>query len=274
MKLIKTAMSIFFFAVSAPLFADREPSYSFSKEKPLVYNFSIRGAIKYATGGFDANKFDVEAKGLLRFETQEARGETFSVKLVPFRTTIKVNEMLIEDFSGEESSVSQFISTSVIEISKNGRISSSREVTSGMLSMAQILRILPSFPGKLHPGRRWKQSIQSFSLPGMPMCNLEFYYLYAGESTNPFKVKLVANQPIKEKKKEGDVTISFTGKNSSTGEFLFDEEKGEIAGFAGNFGLVLNTVFSSPSTTGKEDSTGQSIPVKMDVDLDVKISRK
>ncbi len=248
--------------------------YSFSQKESLSYDFSISGDIEYSTAGVTTQNFRVETKGLLKFQLLEEKDKSYKIKLVPARTFIKLDEMVLEDMTRDETAVSQLISTSIMEMGKNGRIISLREATSGMINMSQIIRLMPAFPDKIQPGKRWKQSLSSFNLPGIPMCNLIFDYLYTKDNDNPAKIKIVANQPIKEKKSEGDMTVNFTGRNATKGEFVFDNEKSEIVSFSGKFGLLLNVIFSAPPGPEKEISTKQSMPVNMDIKLNINLKRK
>jgi len=269
--LCKKAVFLLFSSVFAVFAGDS--AYRFSQERPLAYEFKIDGKIAYKNGGVSQN-FNVETRGILNFETTEIKDGIHTVKLTPVKTFVRLNEMVMEDMTGEETAVSQLISTSIIEVRENGEIASSSEVVPGIVNLSQLLRLMPVFPEKLYQGKRWEQSLSSFSLPGVPMCNLEFKYLYAGETDGIDRIKLVSNQPIKEKNVEGDMTVNFTGRNSSNGEFAFDRGRGEIKSFRGRFGLLLNIVFAVPPGPEKGVSTKQSVPLNADINLNISLTRK
>ena len=248
--------------------------YTFCKDSGLTYEFRISGDIVYKMAGIESQNYKVETRGLLKIDLLEVKEDVNVIKLIPSKTFVKLNDMILEDITTQETAISQLISTSIIEIKKNGEVISSKEVTSGIVDLSQTIRLIPAFPEELSSGKRWKQYLSSFNIPGLPMCNLAFLYLYTKENNNSAKVQLIANQPIKEKKKEGDMIMTFTGKNSSSGEFVFDEDKGEIIRFTGKFGLLLNVVFSLPPGPGKERSSQQTMPLNLDVKLDVQMWKK
>jgi len=266
-------ISACFFFLATMTYA-QQGLYTFCKDRGLTYEFRISGDIIYKMAGIESQNYKVETRGLLKMDLLEAKEDVHVIKLIPSKTFVKLNDMILEDITTQETAISQLISTSIIEIKKNGEIISSKEVTSGIVDMSQTIRLIPAFPEKLSSGKRWKQYLSSFNIPGLPMCNLAFLYLYIKENNNSAKVQLIANQPIKEEKKEGDIIMTFTGKNSSSGEFGFDEDKGEIKRFTGKFGLLLNVVFSLPPGPGKERSSQQTMPLNLDVKLDVQMWKK
>lgn len=271
-KLIVAQALIFCFAALG--FAEG-PAYEFSKEGGLTYAFDITGNISYQSAGLASQDFNVEAKGLLSLDLMGRNEGIYKVKLTPSKTFVKLNEMVLEDFTSEEQAASQLVSSAIIEIKESGEIISSHEVVPGILNLSQMLRLMPVFPEKVRSGKRWKQSLSSLSLPGAPICNLEFNYLYTEgrEKGDSSKIRLVANQSIKEKKTEEGMTVNFTGRNSSSGEFAFNREKGEIEKFEGKFGLVLNIMFAAPAGPEKDVSTKQSVPLNMDINLNMNLDK-
>ncbi|MCM8762111.1 MAG: hypothetical protein NC905_01395 [Candidatus Omnitrophica bacterium] len=246
-----------------------EPYYQFSPESHLVYSFKIGGDITYKYEGISEEKFNVSSKGIIKLETIEIKDDRYIVKVTPYRTLIKLNDSVLEDITDTETAISQIISTSVIEIKPNGKVMSVKEIRPCILDISQILMLLPAFPEKLNSP--WKQTVPAFSIPGIPMSSLTFTYSYSQAKEGISRIQLLANQPIKEERKEKDVVISFTGRNSSKGEFIFDEEKRELKSFGGLVDLILNIVFKVPSSPEQKTSTKQSIPLKIGVKLNIEV---
>lgn len=269
-KLFRIFLYILGFIVIPHLYVEGEPRYQFSTDTPIVYNFNIKGDITYQYEGISSEKFNVYSAGTITLKTIGKKEDIFIVKVIPSKTVIKLNDEILEDLTNSETAISQMISTSVIEIKSDGKIMNSKELNSGILDVSQILMLLPAFPENLN--RPWKQTIPTFSIPGIPMCSLTFTYSYSQGKDGISKIKLLSNQPIKEERKEKEVVISFTGKNTSSGEFVFDEGKGEINAFDGSFDLIMNIVFKVPPSPEQKTSTKQGIPLKIGIKLTVKIN--
>ncbi|MBN1445024.1 MAG: hypothetical protein JW957_02815 [Candidatus Omnitrophica bacterium] len=247
--------------------------YNFLPEKPLNYNFKIEGDISYKYEGVSAQEFTVLSTGRMNLELIEQTGAVFSVKMTPSRTLVKLNGMAIEDFSRSETAVSQLISTAIMEIRNNGEVLSVAEISPGVLNLAQVLMMMPEFPDNVRSGKRWTKTMPAFSLPGVPMCSLKFTYLYNEGKEGVSRISLLSNQPIKERRRDGEVIASFTGKNSSRGEFLFDEKQGELKSFEGVIDLTLQIRFEMPPGPDQKPSTTQSLPLNINIKLNVTLSQ-
>ena len=246
--------------------------YNFSTEKPLNYDFKIDGTISYQYEGVPAQEFSVLSKGRIRIDTIEKVGEICAMKLTPSRTFVKLNDMVLEDFTGSETARSQVISAAMMEIRENGEVVSATEISPGILNLSQMLMMIPDFPARLRSGTRWQKTIPAFSLPGVPMCALRFTYVYNPAEEGSSRIELLSNQSIREQKRDGDVSVSFTGRNSSKGEFLFDENEGELTSFSGVIDLILSVVFKVPPGPDQKPSTKQSLPLRMNIKLNVSLS--
>lgn len=260
------------FALFSGIACGQEVQYRFSQDSPLNYSFKIEGDIFYQYEGIPGQEFRVLSKGNITLETLENKGDFYKVKLTPSRTFVELNNMVLEDITTQETARSEIISTAVMDIMKNGKIVSTKEISPGILNLSQMLMMMPAFPDNLRSARRWEQTVPAFSLPGVPMCDLKFTYLYTKGAGDAAKIGLLSNQSIKEKRKDGDVDVNLTGLNSAKGEFLFNESLGEIRSFEGVINLVLTTVFKMPAGPGQETTTKQSLPLKMRIKLNVNLS--
>lgn len=254
------------------LYSVGQPLYQFSSDSPIVYSFSIKGDIKYQYGDAPSEKFNVSSEGTITLKTISTKENTSVVKIIPSRTIIKLNDMVLEDITDIETAVSQVISTSIIEIKPDGRIIHSKEISPGILNISQLFNLLPAFPEKVTAP--WKQNIPAFSIPGIPMCALSFNYSYSQGKEGISRVKIFSSQPIKEERKEEDVVIVFTGRNNSNGEFVFDEKRGEIRDFEGVIDLIMNITFKVPPSPEQKVSTKQSIPLRINIKLNIKIEKQ
>jgi len=272
MTIQRNALLLSFILLSSAIcFAQAQ--YNFLPEKPLNYNFKIEGDISYKYEGTSAQQFSVLSRGKIKLELIEQTGDVFSMKMTPSRTLVKLNGMAIEDFTRSETAVSQVISTAIMEIRKNGKMLNVTEISPGILNLAQILMILPDFPDDVRSGTRWTKTLPAFSLPGVPMCSLKFTYLYNEGKESVSRISLLSNQPIKERRREGEVIAVFTGKNSSRGEFLFDEKQGELKNFEGVIDLILQIKFEMPPGPDQKPSTRQSLPLNINIKLNVTLSQ-
>ncbi|MGI6595960.1 MAG: hypothetical protein ACOX1Z_04650 [Candidatus Ratteibacteria bacterium] len=247
------------------------PSYKFSPEIPLMYSFNIAGDITYKYEDIPNEKFSIFSKGIITFETIEVKDDRYIIKVTPSKTVVKLNNNAFEDLSDNENAVSQVISTSVIEIKPDGEIVSIKEIAPGILDIAQIFMLLPVFPEKI--AKPWKQKIPAFNIPGVPMSPLIFVYNYS-QAEKETAIQLSSNQIIKEENKEKDITTVFTGKNTSKGKFVFDENKGEINSFNGIVDLVLNIVFKMPSSSDQKETENHSIPLNVGIKLNISMERQ
>ncbi|MCX8082511.1 MAG: hypothetical protein N3D17_03825 [bacterium] len=268
----KIFLYLLVFIIGCLSFSFSEPLYRFSPEKPLFYSFKIEGDITYKYEGISEETLNVSSKGIVKLETIGMKDDRYIIKITPYKTIIKINDGILEDITDIETAISNVISTSIMEIKPNGEIMSVKEERTGILDIAQMFMLVPAFPEKLKTP--WKQKVPAFSIPGVPMCSLTFTYLYSPVKEGMSKIQLLSNQSIKEERKEQDVVVIFTGKNSSNGEFYFDENIGELKSFKGLVDLILNIVFKVPSSPEKKLSTKQSIPLKIGVKLNIEVINK
>ncbi|MCM8785626.1 MAG: hypothetical protein NC827_05280 [Candidatus Omnitrophica bacterium] len=261
----------FLFLFFPPLFLFPRVEYKFQQSKPLYYSFQIKGDVYLNYPGTN-EKMNVFAKGNLKIETVGIEDEIYNLKITPFKTLIKVNEQIIEDIVNIETGISSVISTNFVKMKKNGEIIEVIESNKGILTLSQVLKLLPVFPEKVFTGKKWKQKNPAFNFPGIPMCNLEFNYLY--EKKGNFNlIQLSGVQTIKETKKDKDTKITFDGKNNSKGSFIFNENEGEINNFNGNFDIDLNTKFEVlpfPELKGEKPET---LTIKIKLNLQVTLSK-
>jgi hypothetical protein len=152
---------------------------------------------------------------------------------------------------------------------KNGEIVQIEDTTGGLITLKQILKLLPSFPKKMNIGKRWEQKIPGFNIPGLPMCDIKFVYLYEKKNL----IKLIGSQIIKEIKKEKDTTIIFNGRNISEGLFNFNEENGLIDNFNGNFSIELYIGFMVPPSPDIKNKIKETIPIKVNLNLNIQIAK-
>lgn len=263
---------IYFFFLFFPLFIFSEPFYNFQISKPLLYSFQIKGNVSFSYPGSEGEKFNVFAKGNLKIECEGKEEDIYTLKITPSKTIVKVGDTTLEDITNSETMISSLISTSRVKLKTNGKIISIEDINEGILTLTQILNLIPSFPEKVVNGKNWKQKIPAFKLPGIPMCDLEFNYLYKkGEKFS--NIEIISNQIIKEEKKDRDIKIIFTGKNQSKGNFDFDENEGEINSFNGNFSIDLNIKFEMPPSPDQKTKAKETLPMKLILDLNFSLSK-
>lgn len=264
----KYIFSFFFFST---IFLFSQVEYKFQQTKPLIYSFQIKGDVNLNYPGTN-EKISVLAKGNLKIETLGIEEDVYTLKITPFKTLVKVNQEVIEDKTGNETEVSSVITTQYVKIKKNGEILEVAEISKGILTLSQILKLLPVFPEKLTTGKKWKQILPAFNFPGIPMCNLVFNYNYEKKG-NSGLIQLSGVQTIKEKRKDKDTTITFDGKNSSKGNFIFDEIQGEINNFDGNFNIDLNSKFEVPPSPETKGVKVESLTIKIKLNLQINFSK-
>ncbi|MCM8818559.1 MAG: hypothetical protein NC915_03670 [Candidatus Omnitrophica bacterium] len=243
--------------------------YNFQKSKPINYYFQLDGKGSLIYPGVQEEKFNVSVKGNLKIEMVEFENDVYTLKITPLKTIVKLNEQIVEDMTKSDIESSSIISTYEVKMKKNGQIVEMNEIKKGILTLSQILFLLPMFPEGLSPDKKWKQKISAFELPGIPMCGLEFEYSYE-KKDDLSEILLFANQSIKETKKDRDINITFTGKNNSKGKFSFNEKDGEITDFNGNFSLDLNIKYEIPSPINKKI---EKISTKINLNLNAQFSK-
>ncbi|HOK56158.1 MAG TPA: hypothetical protein PKV21_05275 [bacterium] len=245
--------------------------YKFKQSKPLNYTFQMKGDVNLNYPGTN-EKFNVFAKGNLKIETLGIEEEVYILKITPFKTIVKVDEQVLEDITNIETGISSVISTSLVKMKNNGEIIEMAETNKGILSLSQVLKLLPVFSENLSSGKKWKQTIPAFNFPGIPMCALEFNYSYEKKG-NSGLIHLTGIQTIKETRKDKDTKITFDGKNSSKGSFVFNEDEGEISNFNGNFLLDLNTKFEIPPSPDVKEKKIETLTIKIKLNLNITLSK-
>jgi len=250
----KEVIFIFFIL---PFFCFSQVIYKYDEKSPVNYSFQIQGNVSFSYPGTTEEKFNFYSKGNLKVETVKTEGDFYYLKVTPFKTIIKVGENAFEDLTNSETQISSIISSCMVKMKKNGEILEIEDITGGLLTLKQILKLLPSFPEGMTYGRRWEQKIPAFSFPGIPMCDIKFIYLYEKKNF----IKLTGSQIIKEIKRERDTKIIFNGRNSSNGVFNFNEEEGLINNFDGNFSIELFIKFEIPPSPDIKNKKTETIPI-------------
>ncbi len=258
----------FIFLFSFTLFS--QVSYKFEKSKVINYSFQLDGRGSLTYPGVKEEKFNVIAKGNLKIETIEFENDVYTIQVIPLKTFVKVGGEILEDKTKSDTEeISSIISSCLIKIKKNGEIISIEEIKKGILTLSQILSLLPKFPDDITTGKKWTQEVPAFELPGIPMCNLKFDYIYE-KKEGLSEIKFTANQTIKETKKDVNTKITFTGKNNSKGTFNFNEEEGTIDNFNGNFLLDLNIKYEIPSSPDQKKIETISSKVYLNLNVSFK----
>jgi hypothetical protein len=264
---MKNKIFFVFFCLSFLCFS--QIIYKYNEKSFVNYSFQIQGNISFSYPGTQEKKSKFYSKGVLKIEPVSTENEFYNLKITPIKTMVKVEENVFEDLTNSETGISSFISSCMVKMKKNGEIIQVEDTTGGILSLQQILKILPSFPDNITYGKTWEQKIPGFTIPGIPMCDIKFIYLYEKKNF----IKLVGSQVIKEIKKEKDTKIIFNGKNISNGIFNFNEEEGLINNFNGNFSIELYIKFEIPSSPDVKNRKTETIPMKLNLNLDIQISK-
>ncbi|MFN4227579.1 MAG: hypothetical protein ACK4F0_05515 [Candidatus Ratteibacteria bacterium] len=262
---------MFIFLFFSPIFLFSQVEYKFQQSKPLYYSFQIKGDVFLTYPGTN-EKMNVFVKGNLKIETVGVEDEIYNLKITPFKTFVKINQEVIEDKTNVETGISSVISINFVKMKKNGEIIEITESNKGILTLSQVLKLLPVFPDKVTTVKKWKQVIPAFNFPGIPMCNLEFNYSYEKKERSSI-IQLSGVQTIKETKKDNDTKITFDGKNFSKGSFIFNENEGEIINFEGNFNIDLNTKFEVPPSPDIKRKKSETLTIKIKLNLLVSLSK-
>jgi len=260
--------SIFIFLI-LPFFCYSQIIYKYDEKSPINYTFQIQGDISFSYPGTPEEKFKFYSKGNLKIETVKTEDDFYYLKVTPLKTIVKVGENVFEDLTSFETGLSFLISSCIVKMKKNGEIVQIDDITDGLLTLKQILKILPVFPENMTYGKKWEQKIPAFSFPGVPMCDIKFIYLYEKKNF----IKLVGSQIIKETKKEGDTKIIFDGKNISNGIFNLNEEDGLIYNFKGDFSIELFIKFEIPPSPDVKNKKTETIPMKVNLSFNLQISK-
>jgi len=259
---------IFVFSISH-LLCFSQVVYKYNEKNIINYSFKIEGNFAFSYPGSAEEKFKIFSKGNLKIETIGTEKDFYHLKLIPLKTFIKIGDNVVEDLTNSETEKSSFISSCVVKMKKNGEIVQIEDTTGGLITLKQILKLLPSFPKKMNIGKRWEQKIPGFNIPGLPMCDIKFVYLYEKKNL----IKLIGSQIIKEIKKEKDTTIIFNGRNISEGLFNFNEEEGLIDNFNGNFSIELYIRFMVPPSPDIKNKIKETIPIKVNLNLNIQIAK-
>ncbi len=258
-----------FFILTVFLFSDVQ--YKFQQSKPLNYSFQLKGDVSFKYPQVKEEKFNVFVIGNLKIETIQD-DEIYNLKITPSKTLVKIGEMVLEDTTSSETMISSIIATSYVKMKKNGEILEIKDINEGILTLSQILNLIPVFPEKITTGARWKQKIPAFNFPGVPMCDLEFNYLYEKKDSNS-NIQLIGTQIIKETKRDRDTKIFFTGKNLSKGYFIFDEAKGEINKFDSDLALDLNIKFEIPPSPEIKNKKVETLSMNLSLNLKMSLQK-
>jgi len=272
MKMNKIKIIFFVIFLSFPYFLLSETlNYVFKEDVPVSYKFKIAGDISFGYNQAEKNNFNVLATGNIDIKTIKTNN-SYTLEIIPRKTLIKVNDMVIEDITKRETEISNVVSTSRIEMQKNGKIIKTEEIEPNIINIGNFLSLLPVFPeGKMYKGRTWQQKISSFEIPGfLKMCNLDFKYFISDIKEERYTIKLISNNIIDEKEVDKDITIKFKGTNNSNGNFVFNGSKGKLEKFNGNFKLNLKLFFLLPGTPG-ENTTNQSLPMDLKINLSISL---
>ena len=246
-------------------------AYRFPDRPPLTYEFAVTGTISFGYEGVSTETMKVKVSAVLPFVPEAASDGVHTLRVAPRKTFIQVNDSVLEDFTSSES-VSSALSTVRLSIADNGRVVSSEDISPGIVSIGKLLSLIPAFPSStLTPGRRWKQSITTLSFPGIPMPDLEFWYLYDSIRGSDAVFKLTGDQIIRQTKKQGDVTVTMNGRSSGSGTLLFNTSRGAIEQSSGTITLNLRTVFGLPPVPGEK--AGQSLPMTLNLKVSYTLKR-
>jgi len=234
----------------------------------------MNGTLIYKYEGINPETFKISLRTNLTLNPIKVTEKISIIKIVPRKTFLQLNDFVLEDITRSETMISQLIPSVEITMNKQGEILHSREISTGMINILYLLKILPIFPDiQLFPGKKWEQKIPSFQFPGIPMCNLKFWYFYEGTRKNIARFKLIPNQIIREKKKKDNAIIIFNGKNASSGRLVFNKEKGEIENFNGDFNINLKIIFSTPPNPEQKERGKQSPPLSLNIKLKFSLSK-
>ncbi|MCM8771920.1 MAG: hypothetical protein NC926_00520 [Candidatus Omnitrophica bacterium] len=264
---------IFFIILILHSFLFSQIFYNFSQTETPIYSFQMNGTGSLAYPGIQEENFKISVNGNFKIEYIDFKDDIYTIKLIPFKTVVKIGEGIIENLSNSDNE-SSVISTQLIKMKKNGEIIETEELKKGLISLSQLLSLLPAFPNDLKEGKKWKQKIPAIEFPGIPMCELEFEYIY--EKKDLFSnIKIMANQNINETRKQENMKIIFSGKNTSKGFFKFNEKEGKIENFNGEFFLNLGIKYDIPSQPEKRTETfGMKILLNLKVALILLNSQK
>jgi len=254
--------------------ADDRPVYRFSREKPVRYSCSIEGTVGYGYTGARPEAMKVSVRTDVVLTTEKAAAGVYTIRCTPRKTVARLNGAVLEDISSSETLVSAMIPETRIRMRESGEIVGSEALSSGMLDISGMFRILPVFPAKgLVQGERWSQKLDALSFPGLPMAPLEFWYQYEGTTGETARFRIVASQFIREKRREKNIEVSFNGRNASSGRISFDRTAGEIARAEGDFDVDLKAIFAAPAAPDAKKSEAQSLPLTVAVKVTFVLSR-
>jgi len=260
--------SIFIFLI-LPFFCYSQIIYKYDEKNSINYSFQIKGNVSFSYPGTTEEKFKFYSKGNLKIETVKIEDDFYYLKVTPLKTIVKVGENVFEDLTSYETGISSLISSCMAKMKKNGEIVQINDITGGLLTLTQILKLLPVLPENISYGKKWEQKIPAFGFPGVPMCDVKFIYIYEKKNS----IKLVGSQIIKETKKEGDTKIIFNGKNISNGFFDFNEDEGIINKFNGDFSIELFIKFEVPPSPDIKSKKTETIPMRVNLCFNLQISR-
>jgi len=255
--------------------AQEQLAYKFSPGKTLNYAVNLDGTVTYGYQGVKPETMKARIKGILALTAESVSSESTVLMVTPRRTLITLNGMTLEDLTACETDVSSVLSTARMALSPEGRVISSEDVVEGMLSIGEMLKMLPSFPReKILPGARWTQTMPSLRFPGIPLCDLQFNYFYESVQGETAVIALQSNQSIREKKQDKDVSVAINGKNVSSGKFLFNKQAGEIVNFSGVFDVNLFVIFAMPASPELKGKRPDTVPLTAVIKLKLSLARQ
>jgi len=275
MKTGKMKKILFIFLIFPYLLFSESLNYIFQKNIVEKYRFNISGNVAFSYNPNEKNNFNVLASGIINIKPAVKNTSSYILEIIPQKTFIRVNEMILEDITKSDTEISRIVSKVKIEMNKNGEVTKIEEIKPNIINIGKVLNLIPAFPeGKIYKGKMWKQKVSSFEIPGfLKMCNLKFNYFVSEVKGKKYTIKLFANQIINEKEKDKDITIKFSGTNNSKGSFIFDAGKGKLEKFNSNFKLYLKVFFLLPPAPG-EKKQQQTFPMNLKINITVDFVRE
>jgi len=258
-------------AQSPPARGDAGFVYRFSRETPVSYRFTADGDVSFGYEGTGTETLKVKMSAVLPLALKDARDGVFSIEIAPKKTKIQVNDTILEDLTGAES-VSAALTAVSLSLADSGRVITTEDRSAGIVSIGKLLCLIPAFPAPtLTPGRRWKQTVSALSFPGIPMPDLEFWYVYDGMKPQGASFTLTGDQIIKQTKRQGDVAVTMNGRARGAGKLFFSTDQGRIEQSSGTIDLNLRVIFGLPPVPGEKG--GQSLPMTVNMKMSYGLTR-
>ncbi len=245
--------------IADPVVTDDGMHLAYAARSGDKWTVTVDGAASFRYEGSEGETMKVKVSAVLPFAVKESSADGFVLEIAPRKTRITVNDSVLEDLTASES-VSAMLTTALFSMKNNGQAISVEDVSPGFVSISKLLSLIPAFPEPtMSPGKRWKQGISTLSFPGVPMPDLEFWYLYEGSKDSVATFRLTGDQIIRQNRKQGEATAAITGRSTASGTLSFDTSQGAIEQSSGSIDLNLRIVFSLPPVPGGRAS--QSLPM-------------